>query len=75
MNTYADVRNRSHYLDSFYDVKKCKLKSGVPFLSFFKKAFIKAFLKKMLFIVLTHLGNWIFLTLLNVLILLEDSNL
>ena len=32
--TYVDVRNRSHYLDSFYNVKKFKLKSGK---SFFKK--------------------------------------
>ena len=33
-NIYADVRNRSHYLDSFYDVKKCKLKNDK---SFFEK--------------------------------------
>ena len=40
--TYAEVTNRSRYLDRFYNVKKCQLSS-------------KTFLKKILLIVLTYL--------------------
>ena len=42
-NTYADVRNRSHYLDSFTMLKNVNSKV------------VKSFLKKILLILLTYL--------------------